>query len=88
MIRIKGNVPPLTFFSFNISHYVYSFHARSQAGAMGAIAPSAGPIAPSGASLCTLCTYRVSQNYPNMYFSTIISTYCAETTEDVDTKIF
>ena len=32
--------------------------------------------------------YRVSQNYPNMYFSTIISTYCAETTEDVDTKIF
>ena len=32
-------------------------------------------------------TYRVSQNYPNMYFSTIIS-ICAETTEDVDTKIF
>ena len=30
--------------------------ARSQAGALGAIAPSAGPIAPSGALLCTLCT--------------------------------
>ena len=30
--------------------------ARSQAGAMGATAPSEGPIAPSGASLCTLCT--------------------------------
>ena len=29
---------------------------RSQAGAMGAIAPSAGPIAPSGALLCTLRT--------------------------------
>ena len=29
--------------------------ARSQAGALGAIAPSAGTIAPSGASLCTLC---------------------------------
>ena len=32
--------------------------------------------------------YRVSQNYPNMYFSTIISTALKpETTEDVDTKI-
>ena len=30
--------------------------ACSQAGVIGAIAPSAGPIAPSGASLGTLCT--------------------------------
>ena len=33
--------------------------ARSQTGAMGAIAPSAGPIAPSGASLHTLCTWGI-----------------------------
>ena len=56
MIRIKGNVPPLTFFSFNISHYVYSFHARSQAGAMGAIAPSAG-------SHCTLWRFALHPVY-------------------------
>ena len=31
--------------------------SRSQAGAMGAIVPSAGPIAPCGASFGTLCTY-------------------------------
>ena len=30
--------------------------ARSQVGVMGAIAPSAGPIAPSGVLLCILCT--------------------------------
>ena len=34
-----------------------SEQARGQTGAIGAIAPSAGPIALSGASLCTLCTY-------------------------------
>ena len=33
------------------------FQARSQAGAMGAIAPSVGSIAPSGASLGTQCRY-------------------------------
>ena len=31
------------------------WQARKQTGALGAIAPSAGSIAPSGASLCTLC---------------------------------
>ena len=36
--------------------YHNAMQARSQAGALGAIAPSAGSIAPSGASLCTLCT--------------------------------
>ena len=39
----------------------YSKQACSQVGALGAIAHSAGPIAPSGASFCTLrtsfCTY-------------------------------
>ena len=36
--------------------------ARSQTGALGAIiAPSAGLIAPSGASLCTLCTHLPSE---------------------------
>ena len=33
--------------------------ARSQTGALGAIAPSADPIAPSGTSLCILCTLDI-----------------------------
>ena len=37
---------------------IWISQARSQAGAMGATAPSAGPIALSGASLGTLCTWR------------------------------
>ena len=31
------------------------WQSRSQAGALGATAPSVGPIAPYDASLCTLC---------------------------------
>ena len=35
---------------------ILSLQARSQAGATGAIATSEGPITPSDASLCTLCS--------------------------------